>query len=412
MESQRTQPADLISLVGAPRTPIPRIPAGSRQRLKAWIAEVRGKESLRGDPLVLRACLAVGESPWPQLTQASVITTALEFRDILRFSRRLSRTSVLLDASEVMKALEGELDSSAIKTQMPNQVVRALERLEKGVGLRSSILSENTEYELLNLVERLIRKLGASSYQIPVKGLGRKRILKTAIELSLRVAAKSSSDRTFFRQIDLLRTCKDWIPSSVIEEVLEDLRCHRHLEALLEKLPHHLNDAARAGRVDKMRDLAEVVNALPMAESMFLSTLNLLWKQAARYSEDVQRYVNQRLTGQQALAPKSISLVEQGQALEIQQLAAAVLASWEARDESSRSAHSFKVLREVAERFFGVKLSGEVGEIVDFDPTVHDFQGARRVEKKMQIARPSVEWQSGSVRKVIVRAIVRVPETV
>lgn len=407
VDKYEAQTEDITLLIGKLRTPIKKAPRNKKKQIKAWVAD--SKNISVQSELLLRASLSIGENPLPHILQASTIIHALEPLDIIRYAKRLSLSSQTIEATAVFVGLQTALQESAAAetpSQLVRKIVASVKKWLKWVDSAHGNLTETTETALLDLILFLIRKV-APSKKLSGKKLEKfKKMILPLSDLSLGLVAKSLFPETLIRTMRLLRIISENVSISFLEEILEDDKRYQLLEEALGRMPTYVKKAAYDGRVDRLETMATSVTLIPSADLRFQAVIREIWdKKSAVLTDEVQKFIYEYLKIDQGFAPRAITLADRSEDLRIPQVASALLSSWEAREDSLKGAEAFKVLNAVAQKFFNLRICGEVGNVIEFDSRVHEFPGAPIGEGQVVIVRPWVEWTEGSRSKVIIRAI-------
>lgn len=403
------QLADILLLIGPLQTPIQKIPTSKKQLIKAWIADNGDQNVLTQPEILLRAHLSIRENPPPQMVQASTIIGALERGDILRYSKRLCLSSQIIDATALFVGLKTAFEKSTYQTpfQLIRKIVPSVRKWLKWVDSIEGCLTETTEIALIDFFALLAQRAA------PSKGLSGKKLksvekmITPLFEFSLGLSAKSPHLKTLIQTMNLIGFIGEKFSISLLEDVLEDENRHRLLEQTIKRIPDHVKESAYKGRVDRIEDMSRAVRRVYTANMQFRKTICELWeKEAGTLTEEVRQFIREYLEISQGITPKSITLADQSESLQVAQLATSLLSSWEAREDSARATNAFHLLHSVAQKFFNLKICGQVKSIVQFDNRVHEFPGTPIGEGQVVIIRPWVEWTEGSHTKVIIRAIV------
>ena len=410
MDKYVAQTEDIMVLIGELRTPIKKVSKSKKQQIKAWIADSKQVNNAIRSEVLLRASLSMGENPLPHTLKASTIADALEPADIIRYAKRLSLSSQTIEATAVFVGLKSALEKSAAthtSFQLVRKIVPSVKKWLKWVESIHGSLTETTEVGLLDLMEFLIHKTVPSKRLTGKKLEKIKKVILLLLDLSLGLVSKSVYSETLMRTMRLLRIISENISSSFLEDILQDDKRHQLLEKALERMPTYVKKAAYDGRVDRLETMATTFNLISNANLRFQAVISEIWdKESAVLTDEVQKFIHGYLNIDQGFTPRAITLADRSEDLRIPQVADALLSSWEAREDSPRAAESFKVLNSVAQRFFNLRICGQVGSVVEFDSRVHEFPRTPIGEGHVMIVRPWVEWVDGSRAKVIIRAVV------
>lgn len=128
----------------------------------------------------------------------------------------------------------------------------------------------------------------------------------------------------------------------------------------------------------------------------FIKNLQRIWNsQGATLNEDTQSAIKNILFGE-PIVQKTFELIKEEDSSGVRQLATALISSWEARNDGDRALDAFNLLSSIAEKFFNLKLGGDVGAIVNSNKVAHEaLDGIVLPDNiKVQIIRPWVEWET------------------
>ena len=410
MNKDVTRRDDIPQLIGQPRAPIKKVPKNKKEHIKTWIENIRQPDDSAAPELLLRAYLSIGNSPPPQTLEASTIIDALKLEDILRFAKKLCLSSQTIEASALFAALQTALQDS-VRLHPPlgsiRKIIPNLNKWLEWVDSSQASLTEATEIGLLDLLSLAISSTAHTRRLSGKQSDKAKKMIIPFLDLLFRVVAKSTYIETFTRAMKQLETVKSNFSSSFLELILEDERRHQLLEKTLERMPIYVRKAAYDGRVDRIEAVAMGASVIPGGNSRFLAVIREIWNEGVgKLTDEIQELLRGYLKIDEGIIPKSITFADRSEDLRIPQMAVALLSSWEAREDSPRAAESFKVLNSVAQRFFNLRICGQVGSVVKFDSRVHEFPRTPIGEGQVMIVRPWVEWVDGSCTKVIIRAVV------
>jgi hypothetical protein len=87
------------------------------------------------------------------------------------------------------------------------------------------------------------------------------------------------------------------------------------------------------------------------------------------------------------------------------QLASSLLSAWSARLEGPKAEIAFEELTSTLRQFFSLELRGTVGEIVEYNPRLHELPAQNMKRKYVRIDRPWVEIHQGQ-NAVVIKALV------
>lgn len=410
MASSDLQHDDISLVIGKPQSRIRRVKGNQREQVRAWMGEISNLSDDLHKKLLLRAFLSIRENPPPNILQAPTISGALIPTDILGYSRRLSICSEAFEASQIFLSLGYYLQErmkAQVQLRMINSIVLGICKWMNWVESKQARLTAGTEIAVVDLINLLIQKIDCLQ---KAKGSKRLRIGKNITHLTdllLELAVKSNFAETFLKVMGVLKLIGEKISSSIFEKMLEEATRYQLFEQLIERIPIYSKKFLDDGRVDKIRDLAMVVPNIMGADSRFKAFVEDFWKKGGeKLPDEVRKFIRGYLGIIEGTIPMGIVLADESEGFHIFQLATALLLSWEACADSPKAAEAFNVFKLVAKNFFNIRISEEVGNIVTFDPKLHEIPGTSIEEGQVRVLRPWIEWSEGSKSRVLIRAIV------
>lgn len=400
----------ILSLIGPLQSPIPRVPKDNKKQIKDFLTGSRYSKISAQSEIVLRTHLSIGITPPLQTIKASTIVAALELGDILRHSKRLCFSLKTIDAYELFSGLLIAVRNVA--DQPPDHLIRkiitSIRKWMKWLNKEGGVLTEQTEAALMDLFIFVVLKAAPSGKLSREKINKIEKMITPVLEFSLDISARSPFWGTFMRVMKLLQIIRKRYSSSFLESVVEDEIRHQLFEETVKRMPEFIKMLAGEGRLDKMKEMAEAVRDIYFADTKYRETIHALWD-ADKESliEEVQHFIIEYLNIDEGIKPKGIILADKSEAMYVSHLATSLLCSWEAREDSQKAKDAFNILRSVADKFFHLRICGEIRCEVKFDPQFHEFPDSAIGEGQVSIVRPWVEWLDKSRRKVIIRAIVQ-----
>jgi hypothetical protein len=182
------------------------------------------------------------------------------------------------------------------------------------------------------------------------------------------------------------------------------------IDQAIEAVSSAVGSLAREARTDVMRFVARAVEDIPHAEHAFREALTATWSQErTTMPEDLRSFIIRYLELPQTRSD-AVDLVQGSESIQVSQFAAALLSLWDARNDSPRTARAFQTFESFGRRFFNLELYGVVGALAEFDPRVHELRAEGAGTKSVRIKRPGVYWNERLRERVILRALVELPQ--
>jgi hypothetical protein len=394
---------DIVPLIGPPKAAIPILSSRDKRRLSKAIArDTSGYESW----MLLRAFLSTRRMPSRDLINTQTICEALRATDILKYSRRLMVSHQTIEAEALFTALRRELESYRSTPTFPSlcrNLVRSLTRwIDSFRHDGTNSLTGLTELSFLDLISFLASSATSTIAEGKRSSSPEKR-LSTLMYLSFKVAAHSNNPVTLIKLKDLLEMTNRRLSSSSFESLIESEPVSRLAESVRQRIAECARDLIVKGRVDELNSLIGLSRSLSYENTLKDGILDAWNEERGLLSADTQRFLQRYLDLE--FKQRGITLADQGESVQISQMAVALLQLWEAREDSPRVAEAFRMFVTFAERFFNLRLHGKVGSEVDFNPRIHEIS-VPAISGRVVIRRPWVEWTEDAISKVIMRAAV------
>jgi hypothetical protein len=403
---------DVISeKAGLAGTPLTKIPLKDKKRLKAGLAALQQKPHDIAHEVLLRAYLLSGEKPNAKIKSAEIIANALTLKDVLRNANKLTDHTLIADGENLFAAIKLIIKMSG-KAGLNQTTIKAVigytqKWWEKAV-LTKSKLTDKTEDSIIALINELYLRID------PPKNLDDKVIRKFRLflypmfKILLGVAAQSSSSQTPRLSYRTVVKMAKKFPSSIVNNILTDESLSNDLETFKQTMLKSVETVVLNGDLEQLRELNGMIDETLNMRALFIEKIRTFWDcSGATFNREIQLFIR-TIVFDEPVRHKSFELTKENEQSNINQLASALISSWVARNDGPLALDSFRLLSSVAEKFFNLKIVGDVDAIVNFNKFAHEAVGNAVLSEnaKVQIVRPWVEW-NGEERKVLIKALVK-----
>ena len=388
--------------IGEPGTPVQRV---KEKNVRADVARCLKERSSAWPPEVrLRAYLAIGRVPDSELLSGAIIRRALPAKDCASFANLLAIRHTLLDADAALSALASLVISDRQIRVEP--IASALVRnVTKWYAQRNRTpLDPASLHAYVDLLLTLLGRARESQERSPAKRDG---LLLKLVRFAMLEGAEGST-LALQRRIVKLLTASQAVIESELSDALDEqpeLRsaCDRIVNGVLEQVRR----MAISGKEEEFESFARDLVRLRLTEQKAQELLRSLHSDRGQLNGRVQRVLAELLGLKHELPPETD--FEGGTAPSVQsmQLASALMRSWAAAGDSAPAKEAFDELSSVVGSFFGLHLNGQPGEVVEFNPVVHEL--TRSLDEKpsrVRIVRPRIETSGGPVTNVMIKALV------
>lgn len=408
VQGQLDDIAAMESLLGRAGSPIPRLGRTQRSKVRVWIASEPARQSLPPDVL-LRAILAAGQPIERALLEPAILANSLGMNDLLQYAPRLSVFEAKVDSTAVLHGIEDGLRKSPtpISMKVARSICSKLHRWRRWLASKRAVPSDQTAARLLQLLAVLLKRI------VRPKGKGEKTQEKigslaiSILSLAFLPSSESPDPALLLDTLRLLEAARQFAGDERFEDLLKDPRRQWWLNSCLEILPEAIKSLAIEGRIRELDEVAATCESFPAMSEQIRNVTSNLWRtKAGLLTESVQRWLQAFLGISDKGRVGTIQLVDQSEKPEIAQLGLALLRAWDARHEGRAAMQAFETLHQVCRNFYGIRLSGEVGERFEYDPRFHEPDGEIRRTRKVILRRPWVEWREGERWRVIIRGVV------
>ena len=387
----------LIEQVGAPGSPLKR-PKGK---------EARGKlttllDSTLPPELRLRAHLALGKQPPPDLLIEDNIRRSLTAKDCLRRIPSLAVKVPVLEAIAPLRAA-ARLARNAKENDLRAAIGNLARMAEKWDAKRDKVhLGDQTVVEFIRLIDVLCQK----SSQVSHRSFNRWReLLLRLVEVGARWATASNRPEQLTGALRLLGSVEKFTSLPIQKEMDDAEEFAVVVRNLRQKSIDYMISSATSSDTSTLERLAQALLGVRFSRELAAAKLNELYEQRFTFDEEMQATLAS-LSGRQS-TPSGVqgldSSLEQTKAL---QLASILLRSWKSRHEGPSSSETFEEMKSVLSNFFDLRLIDQIDELQAYNPRIHEFVQGERHTATVRVIRPLVE-ESRDRSRIIVKALVR-----
>jgi len=392
-------------------TPLTKIPIKDKKRLKDSLTTLRQIPHDIAEEILLRAHLLSGKKLDAKIKSAEIIANALTLKDVLRNANKLTDNTLVTDGNNLFTAVKliiklpkkVKLNQATIKS-----VIGYLQKWWEKAVLTKSRLTDKTEDSIISLINELSLRIE------PPNNLDDKVIRKFKLflyplfKILFEVAAQSSSSQTSQMAYQIAAKMIKKYPSSIVNNILADESLSDDLATFKQTILKSAENVVSSGDLEQLRELNRTIDETLNMRELFIERIRKIWdSMGATFNQDIQLYIR-NIIFDEPIAYKSFELTNEDEKSNINQLAGALISSWEARNDGPLSLDSFRLLSSVAEKFFYLKIGGHIGVLVSFNKFAHEAIGNTVLHEnaKVLIVRPWVEW-NGKERRVIIKALVK-----
>jgi hypothetical protein len=383
----------LTELVGSRSLPIERI---RDKKIIAQICEMAVEST--ACEVRLRACLSTGVPPPLDLLVPQVIVSSLSLDDCLRFMPQLTHLERVLDATAVLGACSTFIRREGLSAK---RVASRLLNFLKGVKKARTRLSAISVNTLLLLVSNLIEienPSGRSSSQDQrLKSL----LIGTAGWTSY--ATDAEAFRAYLAAMNRLNSKRIL---SVSDIAAENLIFRTELETVRGTAERIALKLAVDGDAEQFHLFARELYNFPVGREATLQFFERVYLDRSAFDPHVQDSLAAVLNIHSTSLEHEIILDRSSRVEMISlQLASSLLSAWSARLEGPKAEIAFEELTSTLRQFFSLELRGTVGEIVEYNPRLHELPAQNMKRKYVRIDRPWVEIHQGQ-NAVVIKALV------
>lgn len=395
------------SIIGPSGSPIPRLPHDKRLQLRKWLATTESVDKILPRESYFRALLASGTPVRGELLDPAVIFRALDASDLLRYGHMLSVT--IIDPSALFRALETTVRelSFPLSPKTARRLSLGVKRWTGWLASRKATLSQGGVLGLLRVLDLLLTRTSKPRGRSEKSRERTNSFVRAILSLACSSSSGPIDPEVCLAGLQLLEHAKRTAGEDVFNVLLLEGAGKRWHESIRDSLPAVIDGLVSAGSLDELNELSNLSKGFSTLEQVVQSSFRSLWEtKAAVLPGYVQKWLQDYLgIGAQDRLGR-IEFVDKSERPEISQLGLALLRVWDARQDSEAAKQAFEVLQGVCNKFFNLRLGGEVGSRVRSDPRFHEVLEESSGRGELIIQRPWVEWREGETWKVIIRAVV------
>jgi len=402
---------NIFEKTGLAGTPLKKMPPKDKKRLKDSLTALQQIPHNIPQELLLRACLLSGGKPCTETKTAEIIANALTLKDALHNASKLIDSTIVIDGENLFTAIK-------LITKLPDKTMLKQTSIKSIIGFtlkwwekalsKKNRLTDKTEYSIIALVNELSQRME------PPRNLDDNVIIKFGLflypmfKVLFGVATKSSFPQTSLLSYRTIVKITRKFPSLIVNSILADGNLSNDIEAFKQTMLKSVESIVLNGDLEQLREFNGVIDETFNMRVLFIERMREIWDSyGATFNQETQRFIRNVIFDEQATY-KPFELVKEDEHSNISQLAGALISSWVARNDGPLALDSFRLLSSVAEKFYNLKIGGDIDTIVNFNKFAHEATGKAVLYENttVQIVRPWVEW-IGKERRIIIKALVK-----
>ena len=407
MEGPRFTQESLETSLGAAGSRLPRLPRAKQLQLRKWLAS---QEACSLTPeLRLRASIASGRPVEATSLVSSLLARTFPVEDLLRFSTRLSTKKGLVDSTAFLHASADSIhyERPATRPQDFRRISGGLQKWSRWVLSQKASLSEATAIELASILSLLAGRLPAPKR--PSRGAAARStaLLKQLLSIAKAVILTPPTVELCTRNLGIVLGVRLSCREQTLTELLEAQGVADWVGWLVRGVRVSIEDLATRGNADKLSEISSQCGAHPrLEEAAKGAARSVLERQAGILSADVQRWLQRYLGILRTTPAVQVEHVSAANRPEISQLALALLRAWDARADSRNAGEAYDTLKDVCDRFFNLRLGGDVGATVQPDSRLFQIDGESRPEGGFVLRRPWAECRDADTWRIVIRGVI------
>ena len=401
---------DIISKTGVNGTSIKKLTSAEKKELNISLKELHHTLHDIPDDFLLRAYLAVGEPINQGIKSVENLSKTLNLNDILRYAKNLSKKEAIIDAGDLFQAIsDGIKQNKSAKIIKP--IINNILKWGRWVESIDGKLTEVTEKNIIIVIKELI-SLITKPKSLDDKIIRKyKNLLQPLLEILFNIALKSKSYETYILSLEVVNNIISSFPSTIVNDLISNDSLTTKITVIKENIFKETQQQVLIGNVEKIRKMYRIIRGISFFDInvAFKEALQNIWEnQGAVLTEDMQAEIKYILFGA-PISQKIFKISEAEVDISIKQLATALISAWEARNAGPLALNSFNIISSVAQKYFNLKLGGDVGNANNFNKIVHEPLQNRPVDENAQIiiSRPWVEWEGPKRKEIIIKALIK-----
>ncbi len=405
-ESAFTRDSLETSIGGAGWRLLP-LPRAKQLQLRKWLASQEAR--ILTPELRLRASIASGGPVEAAFLDSSLLSRTFPAEDLLGFSTRLSAKSALVDSTAFIHALADSIRSErpAIRPQDFRRISGGLQKWSRWVLSKKASLSEAAATELASILGLLLTRLPATKGSNRGATARSKAMLSQLLSVAKAVILTPPTVESCTRNLEIVLAARLSCREQTLGELLEAQGITEWFHWLLRSVRFSIEELATRGNADRLSEITSQCGVHPrLEEAAKDAAKSVLGGMAVTLSEDVQRWLQRYLGIIRPTGTPQVEHVSASERPETSHLALALLRAWDARADSKNASEVYATLKDVCDRFFNLRLGGEVGGTVQLDSRLFQMEGESGTKGPFVLRRPWVEWRGGDTWRVIIRGVI------
>lgn len=403
---------DINEKIGGKGTPLRKLSLKEKKELKVFLRGLSTNNPDISADLLLRAYLSASEPISSEMKTVEIIGSSLKLNDILKNIKKLSQEKSLINSAAVFKAINEEAKSFYkfkldLKTMRP--IISGIHKWLTWVESSNSTLTNDTEEAVIEQAKNLLIAMPAPKDLNDKTIKKNKAIIYPLLAIVLSIASKSDSYKTYRLSIELISAIKKKFPSLIMNDLLSDEELSKNMEILKNKMLEKIYSFVVNGETEQLIESCRIPVEMSDLKSDITKNLVDIWdSKGATLNENMQSVIRSILFNETDFKGADDFFAKENKS-SVKQLAAALISSWDARNDSPRALDSFKILQSVAENFFNLKIRGDVGATVNFNKIAHEVLDkiALPENTKVQVIRPWIELEDKNKKEILIRALVK-----
>jgi hypothetical protein len=407
MDDSQLSKETIEGWLGPAGSRLQRLPRARQVHLRKWLTS-QDSGVLTAESR-LRVVLAAGAPIDAMLIESTLLTRTLAPDDLLRFATRLSTKRPTIDAESFLLGLIESVRAARSRMELKElrRIIGGLHKWSRWVCTQNATLSAGTGRELASLLSLLVRRLPSSKASTRGATAHSNVILKQLLSNAQTLVQVSHTVDLTSINLDILLGARLCCREEALTEILQEEMMVGWVKWLEDGISGAIEDLATRGNSDRISEITAQCGVLPRLEKVAKeATRSVLAKGSSMLSTDVQRWL-QRFLG---MAPSSDGLriehASGSERPEISQLALALLRTWDAKGDSRHAQEAHETLKDVCEKFFNLRLRGDVGSKAEPDSRLFQMEGGSHPGGTFVIRRPWIEWRDEDAWKVVLRGII------
>lgn len=360
-------------------------------------AEQVAKDASNSASTRLRAYLSIAKFPPPELVTEEIIRKSLNIDDRVSFIPKLSTNVKLFKADIPMLAVVNSLKE--IGPRAAHRLTTVLGRITKKWQQETSTQpTDITIQYFLQILECLAKYQNNVRAKDPAK-TSFAQLLKTGVRL-----ASVASPDALISMLRIFRIAENGT-GVVVEKLVErDPSFDNSLRVLIGKGVNLIGELANQGRASEFEQLYELLDNFSPTRQELKLRISDICSQKARLPEPIQQSLKS-LHGDAETPSAALNLIlDEEDSTRTIQLASALLAAWVGKSDGPKSREAYDELASMAANFFGLRVHGEIGDIEEYNPRIHEFTGNSARSARVRLLRPWVEFSRQDRSRIILKA--------